>query len=93
MLVILICISSLFSGLQILHQKEGLITEAECVKCSEYYGRCKVMAQILPAKSISESLKICEICEQYQLLYDDDMKLFKGVSVCGLCVNYFKFVL
>ena len=34
------------------------------------------------AKSIGESLKICKICEQYQLLDEYDMKRIKGVSVC-----------
>ena len=52
---------SLYLGLELLHQREGLITEAECKRIgssSSYYGRCKVVAQIIPAKSVSESLKI-----------------------------------
>ena len=47
--------------LELLHQREGLITEAECGRIgssSSYCGRCEVVAQIIPAKSVSESLKI-----------------------------------
>ena len=90
-LVILICISSLYSGLEILHQKEGLITEAECerIGSARYdYDRCKVLAQVILTESISESLKICEICKQYQLFDNYYMKLIKGVSVCDLCIIY-----
>ena len=81
---------SLYLGLELLHQKEGLITKAECERIGSskylfFYGQCKVVAQIIPAKSISESLKICEIFELYQLLDNYDMKLTKGVSVCDLC--------
>ena len=79
--------SSLYSGLEILHQREGVITEAECgiIGSSRYYySRHKVVAQIILDKSISESLKICEICEQYQLLNSHDMDKIKGVSVCDL---------
>ena len=89
-LVILICVSSLYSGLEILHQREGVITETECgrIGSSDYSGRCKVVAQIIVAKSMSESLKICEICEQYQLLDRSyDMNRIKGVSVCDLCIK------
>ena len=46
------------------------------------------MAQMIIAKSISESLKICEICEQYELLDSHDEKLIKGVSVCDLCIIF-----
>ena len=91
-LVILICVSSLYSGLEILHQREGLITEAECERIGSTYRRLKVVAQIIVAKSINESLKICEICEQYQLLDRDNMNRIKGVSVCDLCIIYSKFV-
>ena len=86
-LVILICVSSLYSGLKILHQK-GVITTAECerIGSAHYYERRKVVAQIIVAKSISESLKLCEICEQYQLLDRDDMNQIKGLSVCVICV-------
>ena len=93
-LVILICMSSVHSGLEILHQREGLITTAECgrIGSSDYSGRCKVVAQIIVAKSMSESLKICEICEQYQLLDRYDMNRIKGVSVCDLCIIYSTFV-
>ena len=90
-LVILICMSSPYSGLEILHQKEGLITEAECERIgrSVYnYDTYKVVAQMILAKSINESLRICEICEQYRLLDSHDMKLIKGVSVCDLCIMY-----
>ena len=83
--------SFIHSGLEILHRKEGVITEAECemIGSARYYhrSRCKVVAQIILAKSISESLKICEICEQYQLLLNIDMKNIKGVSVCDPCTN------
>ena len=75
---------SIYSGLEILHQREVIITEAECKRIgrSSYgYGRHEVVAQIILAKSISESLRICEICEQYQLLDSIDKKLIKGVSV------------
>ena len=90
---ILICVSSLYSGLEILHQREGLITEVECGKTgcsSSMYD--EVMVQIILAKSISESLKICEICEQYRLLLNNDIKNIKGVSVCDLFIIYFKFM-
>ena len=40
------------------------------------------------AKSISESLKIYEICKQYELLDSHDKKLIKGVSVCDLCIIF-----
>ena len=82
--VILICVSSLYSGLKILHQKEGLITEAEYgrIRSTHFYGRYEVVVQIILAKSIDKSLKICEICEEYQLLDEYDMKRIKGVSVC-----------
>ena len=87
-LVILIFVFSLYSGLEILHKKEGLITEAECERIGStyYYDRYEVVALIIVAKSISDSLKICEICEQCQLLRGDGMKKIKGVSVCDLCV-------
>ena len=83
--------SSPYSGLEILHQKEGLITEAECERMgrSVYnYDACKVVAQMILAKSINESLRICEICEQYKLLGRQSMKLIKGVSVCDLFIIY-----
>ena len=70
-LVILFCVSSLYSGLEILHQREGLITTAECGRIgssSSVYIACyEVVAQIILARRISEfeSLKLCEICEQY----------------------------
>ena len=35
-LVILICMSSIHSGLEILHQKESVITEAECEKIGSF---------------------------------------------------------
>ena len=82
---------SLHSGLEILHQREVIITEAECKRIGRSsYGhpRCKVVAQIILAKTISESLRICEICEQYQLLDSIDTKPIKGVSVCDLCIIY-----
>ena len=86
--------SSLYSGLEILHQKECLITEAECGRIGSfsYYGTYKVVAQMILAKSFSESLKICEIFQQYQLLNRYDLNRIKGVSVCDLCIIYFKFV-
>ena len=78
--------SSLYSGLEILHQKEGVITEAECGRIGSalYYDRHKVVAQIILAKSIGESLKTCDICQQYQLLTFRDIKQIKGTSVCDL---------
>ena len=82
---------SFYSGLEILHRREVIITEVECGRIgrSSYgYGRHKVVAQIILAKSISESFKICEICEQYQLLGSPGMKLIKGVSVCDLFIIY-----
>ena len=93
-LVILICVSSLYSGLEILHQKEGVITEAECerIGSTSPYSRLEVVAQIIVAKSIGKSLKISEICEQYQFLKRDDMNQIKGVSVCDLYMIYSKFV-
>ena len=93
-LVILTCVSSLYSGLEILHQREGLITEEECgrIGSAHYYERHKVVAQIIVAKSISESLKICEICEQYQLLDSYNINRIKGLSVCDLCIIYSTFV-
>ena len=88
--------SSLYSGLEILHQREGLITEAECERigsCSSVYKFCyKVVVQIILAKSISECLKICEIFEQYRLLNSYYLNQIKGVSVCDLCIIYSKFV-
>ena len=89
-LVMLICMSSLYSGLEILHQREGLITEVECerIGSARYYERHKVVAQIIVAKSIGESLRFCEICEQYRFLNRDDMNRIKGVSVCDLCIIY-----
>ena len=86
-LVIMICMPSLHSGLEILHQREVIITEVECERIgrsSYVYGRHEVVAQIILAKSISESLRICEIIEQYQLLDSSDKELIKGVSVCDL---------
>ena len=87
--------SSIHSGLKILHRKEGVITEAECklIGSARYYhrSRCKVVAQRILAKSISESLKICEICKQYQLLLNYEMKKIEGVSVCDLCIIYLRF--
>ena len=82
-LVILICMSSLYSGLEILHEREGLITEEECgrIGSTHRFDRHKVVAQIIVAKSIGESLKFCEICEQYRFLIRYDMKPMKGVSV------------
>ena len=84
--VILICVSSLHSGLKILHQKEGLITEAEYgrIRSTHYYVGYEVVVQIILrlAEGIGESLKICEICEKYQLLDEYDIKRIKGVSVC-----------
>ena len=93
-LVMLICVSSLYSGLEILHQREGLITEVECgrIGSTHPYNIHEVVAQMIVAKSISESLKFCEICEQYQLLDRYDMEPIKGVSVCDLCIIYSKFV-
>ena len=93
-LVILICVSSLYSGLEILHQRKGLITEAECerIGSTSPYSRLEVVAQIIVAKSINESSKISEICEQYQFLERDDMNQIKGVSVCDLYMIYSKFV-
>ena len=87
-LVILICTSSLCSGLEILHQREGLITDAECerIGSTHHYDRREVMARIILAKSSSKSLKLCEICDQCQLLDREDMKQVKGVSVCDLCI-------
>ena len=87
-LVILICMSSLYSGLEILHQREGLITEAECerIGSTRYYDRCTVVIRIITAKSISESLKIRKICEQYQLLGIHYINQIRGMSVCDLCV-------
>ena len=83
--VTLMCMSSLYSELKILHQKEILITEAECGRIgSSGYGRLNEVARIILAKSISESLKFCEICQQYRLLHGDGMNLIKGVSVCDL---------
>ena len=82
---------SIYSGLEILHQREVIITEAECKRIgrSSYsYGRHEVVAQIILAKSISESLRICEICERYQLLDSYYMEPIKGVSVCDLCIIY-----
>ena len=79
--------SSIYSGLEILHQREVIITEAECKRIgrsSYVYGRREVMARIILAKSISESLRICEICEQYQLLDSSDKEVIKGMSVCDL---------
>ena len=86
--------SSVHSGLEILHQKEGLITETECGRIGgiRYYGKHEAVAQIILAKGISESLKFCEIFEQYQLLSRENMKQIKGVSVYDLCIIYFKFV-
>ena len=78
---------SIYSGLEILHQREVIVTEAECKRIgSSSYDRYKVVALIILAKSIKESLRICEICEQYQLLDSRDMKIVKGVSVCDLCI-------
>ena len=57
-----------------------------------YYGTYKVVAQMILAKSFSESLKICEIFQQYQLLNRYDLNRIKGVSVCDLCIIYFNFV-
>ena len=79
---------SLYLGLKRLHQREGVITEAECerIGSSDYgHGRCKVVAQIILAKSISESLKMFKICQQYRLLGMSDM-IIQGVSVCDLCI-------
>ena len=89
-----VCMSFLYLGLEILHQKEGLITTAECKRIGSalYYDRHKVVVQIIVAKSIGESLKICEICKQYWLLGDYSEMQFKGVSVCDLCIIYSKFV-
>ena len=90
--------SSLYSGLKILHRREGLITTAECERIGSLrslyiqFVRYELVAQIILAKSVSESLKLCEICEQYQLLGRDDMNQIKGVSVCDLCIIYSKFV-
>ena len=86
--------SSLYSGLEILHQREGVITTAECerIGSSSSYDRYKVVTQILLAKSISESLKIGGICEQYRLLDSYCTNQIKGVSVCDLCIIYSKFV-
>ena len=85
--------SSLYSGLEILHQREGLITTAECGRIGSshdfrsVYNVCyKVVAQMILAKSISESLKICEICEQYRLLNSYYLMQIKGASVCDLCI-------
>ena len=91
---ILICVSSVYSGLVILHQKEGLITEAECERIGSAcpYDRHKVVAQIIVAKSVSESLKFCAIFKQYRLLDSYDMEPIKGVSVCDLYMIYSKFV-
>ena len=81
-LVILICVSSLYSGLEILHRREGLITEVECgrIGSTRPYDEHKVVAQIIVAKSVSESLKFCAIFEQYRLLDSYHMKPIKGVS-------------
>ena len=88
--------SSLYSGLDILHQKEGFITEAECESIGSTHfnhrSRYEMVAIVILAKSISESLKICEICEQYQLLLNNEIKNIKGVSVCDLCIIHFEFV-
>ena len=78
---------SLYSGLELLHQGEGLITAAECGRIGRYgyiYGQCKAVVQIILAKSVSESFKICGICEQYQLFDRYNMNLIKGLSVCDL---------
>ena len=84
---------SFYLGLELLHRREGLITEADCKRVgSSDYAQCKVVIQIILAKSVSESLKICGICEHYQLLNRHDMNLIKGVSVYDLCLIYFKFV-
>ena len=56
------------------------------------FVRYGVVAQTILAKSVSESLKLCEICKQYQLLDRDDMNRIKGVSVCDLCIIYSIFV-
>ena len=83
--------SSLYSGLEILHQREGLITTAECERIgnsSSVYNCYKVVAQIILARRISASLKICEICEQYPLLNSYYINQIKGVSVCDLCIIY-----
>ena len=88
--------SSLYSGLEILHQREGLIATAECERIgssSSMYDFCyEVVAQIIVAKSVSEVLKFCELCQQYGLLDSYYINPIKGVPVCDLCIIYSKFV-
>ena len=84
-LIILICVSCLYSGFEILHLREGLITTVECERIgSVRFDRRKAVVQIILAKSAGESLKICEICEQYQFLDSYYMNRIKGVSMCDL---------
>ena len=57
-----------------------------------YIACYEVVARIILARSVSGSFKLCEICEQYQLLDRYEVNRIKGVSACDLCIIYSIFV-
>ena len=92
----MICICCHCSGLEILHRREGIITEADCERIGSAINnikRLEVVAPTIPAKSISEVLKICEIGEKYQLLNSYGINKIKGGSVCDLYIIHLDLIL
>ena len=81
--VILICVFLFIQDSKFyIKKKISLLRQnTEKIRSTHFYGRYEVVVQII-LESIGKSLKICEICEEYQLLDEYDIKRIKGVSVC-----------
>jgi hypothetical protein len=71
------------SALVILHQREGLLSEEECILLGSSSTHTKLNLQevvpIIIEKSTDVSCRICEVLEEHEILSDEEIRTLKVV--------------
>ena len=68
------------SALIVLHQREGLLSEEECISL-ESSCFCDEVVAIIVNKSSDVSYRICKVYEEHKILSEEATKNLKGLSV------------
>ena len=68
------------SALVVLHQREGLLSEEECISLESSYS-CNEVVAIIVNKSTDVSYRICKVCEKHKILSEEATKNLKGPCV------------
>ena len=79
------------SALVILHQREGLLSEEECILLGSSSTHTKLNLQevvpIIIEKSTDVSCRICEVLEKHEILSDEEIRTLKGTYIVQCLVS------